>query len=128
MNRLQTKTGDIMHVSECNENDVTYGVISINLKNKYSHLNEAEKVLTQFMQQLQPIFAIQHTAGLHVTHDTYDNKLATIDYWQDAEQKDWKVKGWTDGATIAVFYIRNIGRVPVEKEEYLFNRAFFGSK
>lgn len=125
MNCIQTKTGDIMHVSECNENGVTYGVISITLKNGYHRLNDAEAALVQFLQQLQPIFAIQHSTGVATTHDACASIRALTDYWQDEEQKDWKVKGWTNGATINVLYIKNIALIPVIVEDYFFNPSFF---
>jgi len=125
MNRVKTKSGDIVHVSECNENDVTYGVISIKLKNKYHHLSDAEQVLIHFIRQLQPIFAVQHTTGIYVEYEPYQSKIAVVDYWQDVERKDFKIKGWTNGNTMEVFYIKNIGNVPVTKEDFFLNGLLF---
>jgi hypothetical protein len=48
-----------------------------------------------------------------------------VDYWQDADRRDWKVKGWTDGASLAVLYIKNIGSVPVLQEEKFLNGRLF---
>lgn len=112
-----------MHVSERNENDVTYGLISIRLKNRYSNLNDAENVLTELMQQLQPAFAIQHTTGMAIEKHGCHGKTTVVDYWQDADKKDWKVKGCTDGGTIAVRYIKNIGSAAVEREAFFLNGA-----
>jgi hypothetical protein len=121
----KTPAGDRMYVSEWNKKDVTYGVISIKLKNRFSQLAEAENVLIRFMQQLQPAFAIQHSTGVAVENDVVQTHTAVVDYWQDADRRDWKVKGWTDGATLAVFYIKNIGRIPVQQEERFLNSASF---
>lgn len=126
MNCIQTKSGDIMHVDECTENEVTYGVITITLKNKY-RLNEAKLILTQFLQQLKPIFAIEYATGIDVLHDTCATKYTLVDYWQDVERKDWKIKGWTDGATINVLYIKNIAHMPVGIEDHFFNPSFFAA-
>jgi hypothetical protein len=121
----KTKTGDLLQVSECKENDVTFGVIAIRLKERYCNLNEAENVLIHFMQQLQPVFAIMHTTGVCTTNKMATHTTAVIDYWQDVERKDWKVKGWTNGRSMAILYIKNIGRVPVAKEEHFLNGAVF---
>jgi hypothetical protein len=121
----KTPAGDRMYVSEWNKKDVTYGVISIKLKNRFSQLTEAENVLIRFMQQLQPAFAIQHSTGAAIENDVVQTRTAVVDYWQDADRRDWKVKGWTDGVTLAVYYIKNIGRIPVQQEERFLNSASF---
>lgn len=121
MNYKQTKTGDLVQMRECKEGDVTYGVIAIKPKDQYPDLTDAEKVLLAFMEQLQYSFAIQHTTGLHVETYLQRNKTSITNYWRDHEQTDWKVKGWTNGTTLAVLYIKNIGSVPVGKEESFLN-------
>jgi hypothetical protein len=120
MKRAQTKTGDIMHVSECSKNEVTYGVILITLKRPYANVGEAGRVLSEFINQLQSSFGIQHTTGAVIACNHFRNSLTLVDYWQDVEKKDWKVKGWTDGGTIGVVYIKNICYVAVERETYFF--------
>lgn len=125
MNRKQTKTGDLVQASECRDNEVTYGVIAIKLKHCCRNLQEAESILIKFMQQLQPTFAIQHSTGNVITTKSYKNKTSVIDYWQDEEKRDWKVKGCTDGKTIAVLYIKNISFIPVSKEECFLNGGYF---
>lgn len=125
MNSKQTKTGDLVQVSECKDKEVTYGIISIHLKKRFAHLHQAETVLTEFMLQLQPTFAVQHTTGIQVDYEPTQTKIAITDYWQDVEGCDWKVKGWTDGKTMAVLYIRNISQVPIAQEMYFLNGAPF---
>ncbi len=125
MNYKETKAGDLMHLRECNENDVTYGAISIRLKAGCANLNDAEQLLIAFKKQLQRTFIIQHTTGLNTETFPGSNKTAITDYWQDNENKDWKVKGWTNGSVMAVLYIKNIGAVPVAKEAIFLDRPFF---
>ena len=119
-----TKSGDLMHVHEINEKDITYGFISIQFKKSYSRLNNAEQVLIAFLEQLQHAFFIRHTTGVKPETFLQTNRMAITDYWQDADGKDWKVKGWTDGSTLAVFYIKNINAVPVNVEETFLNGNF----
>lgn len=125
MNRKQTKTGDLVQVSECKDKDVTYGVITIKLKNRFPGLQQAATVLVEFMQQLQPTFAVQHTTGPQTEYEPVQLKITVSDYWQDVDGLDWKVKGWTDGKTLAVLYIKNIAQVPVERETRFLNGVFF---
>jgi hypothetical protein len=120
-NRVKTKTGDIMYLGECNENEVTYGLINIELKERFTNLDDAEIVLGKFMKSLQPAFAIQHTTGLGPDDQLTVSKKFLTDYWQDVDQTDWKVKGWTDGATVSIKYVKNIGKSPVSKQERFLN-------
>jgi hypothetical protein len=122
MNSKQTKTGDIVQVNECNDNDATYGIISIKLKKAFAQLQQAQTVLIEFMEQLQPTFGVLHTTGLQAEWES--TNVSVTDYWQDADGQDWKVKGWTDGKTMAVFYIRNIAKVPVARECYFLNGTY----
>lgn len=117
-----------MQVSECSENEITYGHISIRLKNKYADIRDAQTVLTEFMRQLQPAFSIRHSTGPNLEPQDTPKKLTVTDYWQDAQQLDWKVQGWTDGAIIAVLYIKNINQLPVWKEELYLNGRVFAKK
>jgi hypothetical protein len=121
---VQTQSGDLMYVGECKENDVTYGVISIWLKNAYTNLKDAEQVLTTFVQNLQPGFGIQYTTR-NQEYTGRESASAFMDYWQDIEQKDWKVKSWTNGQNISVLYVKNIGNAPVAKEERFLNSLRF---
>jgi hypothetical protein len=122
MNSKQTKTGDIVQVNECNDNDATYGIISIKLKKAFAQLQQAQTVLIEFIEQLQPTFGVLHTTGLQAEWES--THVSVTDYWQDADGQDWKVKGWTDGKTMAVFYIKNIGQVTVARESYFLNGTY----
>jgi hypothetical protein len=124
-NTAQTQSGDLMYMSECKENDVTYGVISIRLKKAYNNLDDAEMVLNRFMNNLQPGFGIQHTTRGGIYQTANEKVKSIIDYWQDIEQLDWKVKGWTDGRNISVLYVKNIGQLQVAQEENFLNAFIF---
>ena len=121
INTAQSENGDIMHMGECNENDVTYGLIRIQPKDNFENINDAATVLTSFMHRLQPAMNIKHSFGLGSIDAGSQNTSCFADYWQDKDMIDWKVKGWTDGYALTVLYIRNIGNAKVEKEEIFFN-------
>jgi hypothetical protein len=48
-----------------------------------------------------------------------------VDYWQDEEGLDWKVKGYTDGRIIAVLYVKNINDISVEKQDKFLDSFCF---
>lgn len=114
-----------MQVSECKENEVTYGIIHIKLKEAFTNLDTAQNIVVEFMQRLQPIFAIRHNVGITVCKETQQHKLAVTDYWQDADGADWKVKGCTDGNAIVIRYIKNFTLLRVEQEETFLNNTVF---
>jgi hypothetical protein len=112
--------GDLLQLAERYEHDCTYGSIQIQLRKTYIHLSDAERVLHHFMTGLQQLFQIVHTteAGYRVCK-TNGEHVTTV-YWQDAETRDWKVQGWTNGETMRVRYIKNINAVPVQLEDQFF--------
>lgn len=122
---IKTACGDTMYLSECKENDVTYGVISFNLKEGYPDLEDARQVLEKFMSKVQFFCHIQHTTG--ITAESTAAARTLTDYWQDVESRDWKVKGWTDGNTLSLFYIKNIGQLPVALEDQFFDGLGFAA-
>lgn len=112
-----TKSGDLMYFSETKEAHVTYGSVTILLKNPTDNLAEAEKGLAKFIQTLQKSYDIDHTTGLSLGHLQRGNSQARgiVDYWQDAAEVDWKIKGWTNGSIMSVVYASDITDLPVEK-------------
>jgi hypothetical protein len=48
-----------------------------------------------------------------------------VDYWQDADRQDWKVKGWTDGQNHGGLLHQKHGKVPVQQEEHFLNGTFY---
>ena len=114
-----TKRGDTMYRGECKVKDSSFGFITIELKNPYRTGLEAEAVLARFMQNITPTFFIRHTAGLHFGYDQASNidVCGISDYWQDFYDRDWKVKGWTNGKILSLLYVSNIGNLSTEQQE-----------
>ena len=112
-----TKNGDLMYVAETKEAHVTYGCITIILKDPTANMAEAEKNLARFMQTLQKSYDIEYTTGLSLGHlqRGASQVRGIIDYWQDAAEVDWKLKGWTNGRMLSVSYVSNITDLPTEK-------------
>jgi len=85
-------------------------------------------MLRSYIEKLKAPLYILHNTG--IDDDTDWNSEATrtvVDYWQDCNKKDWKVKGYTDGKTLAVLYVKNIGHVDVKKQDLFLDSFHFES-
>ena len=120
-----TPSGDRFYFNEFSEKNVTYGIICIKFQQEYD-LDESADMLTKYIQKLRAPYFILHNTGLSETKDW--NHLSSIvmeDYWQDGNQQDWKVKGYSDGKNMAVLYVKNIGHVEVKKQDLFLDGFHF---
>ena len=122
-----TNAKDMMHFKELTRGEVTYGSVVIQLLEPLDVMAEAEKKLALFMNTLQASYDVECNTGLSLGFTQKQNPLARgiVDYWQDSDGVDFKVKGWTNGRFIAVLYIRNISEVPVAKQEMYLDSLQF---
>ena len=120
-----TASGDQLHCTEFTENKVTYGIICIKLQQEYE-MDEAIALLKNYINKLKGPFYILHNIGLKNSVDwNSTTSRVFVDYWQDAYQKDWKLKGYTDGNVMAVLYVKNISEVTVEKQDLFLDSFHF---
>ena len=120
-----TPSGDHFYFNEFSEKNVTYGLICISLKQEYE-LRDTTEMLAGYINKLRAPYFILHNTGLSQTADW--NHLSSIvleDYWQDGNQQDWKVKGYADGKTMAILYVKNIGHVEVKKQDLFLDGFHF---
>ncbi|HWJ92337.1 MAG TPA: hypothetical protein VNR87_14575 [Flavisolibacter sp.] len=124
--RTKTVSGDHLYFSEFNESKVGYGLICIHLKQECD-LNEASEMLHSYMEKLRGPFYVLHNTGIQKDVDwNTDCSKTLVDYWQDADKQDWKVKGYTDGRFMAVLYVKNISQVEVRKQDLFLDSFHFG--
>jgi hypothetical protein len=122
-----TQCGDLLYFHEFKDKKVTYGMICIDMTHQYS-LTEAEEMLRSYIDKLRGPLYILHNTGIHEDADWNSETSKTIvDYWQDCNKKDWKVKGYTNGKTLAVLYVKNIGNVDVKKQDFFIDSFHFGT-
>ncbi len=95
-----------VYTSECGNADGYYGVICIKLLDSITNLPKAESVLVAYLDNLKKLFKITSSTGYGKGHRLKGKETTRgiLDYWNDEEQNNWKVKGWTDGKFIAVLY------------------------
>ncbi|HTM93156.1 MAG TPA: hypothetical protein VL095_12100 [Flavisolibacter sp.] len=122
-----TQSGDQLYFHEFKDRNVTYGMICIDMNEPYG-LAEAEEMLRSYIDKLRGPLYILHNTGIHEDADWNSETSKTIvDYWQDHSKKDWKVKGYTNGKTLAVLYVKNIGNADVRKQDFFLDSFHFGA-
>jgi hypothetical protein len=112
-----TRDGERISFYEQPAGQVIYGLIMIPMKDLFT-LHQAEMILVQYINRLRKPFAIAYNITMHV--EKGDGILTLTDYWQDEQGTDWKIKGYTNGKTISLLYVKNIGHSAVaEHDEFL---------
>lgn len=93
-----------VYAGECKLGEDIYDVICVRMKERISNPDDAEQVLLQYLEYLRTSFQVTETTGYGKGHRLRANERTRgiIDYWKDEEGMNIKVKGWTDGAFIAV--------------------------
>ena len=120
-----TQSGDRLYFHEFKDTGVTYGLICVRMQEEYK-FEDAVQMLKSYIEKLRGPFSILHNTGMHDDADWNSETTSTIvDYWQDCSKKDWKVKGYTDGKTLAVLYVKNIGHVEVKKQDLFLDGFHF---
>lgn len=128
LDKTTTTSGDDLYFHESTEGEVTFGMICVQLKNEYE-LDEAGEMLANYMDKLRgPFFILHHTGQQPCPDWNCETSLTMVDYWQDADGRDWKIKGYTDGRTLAVLYVKNIAETEVKKQDLFLDSFHFGSR
>jgi hypothetical protein len=120
-----TASGDELYFYEASDNNVTYGIICVNMKEACAP-GMAIDMLEDYINKLKaPLFILHHT-GIAADADWNSSESrAVTDYWQDSNKVDWKVKGYTNGECLAVLYVKNIGQVDVKKQDLFLDSFHF---
>ena len=119
-----------VYTGECNVKDVNYGLICVKLKTGISELQLSEDVLIQYLDYLKTTLNIASARGYGKGHKLHnkENTRGVVDYWQDKEGNNWKLRGWTNGKYIAVLFVYTPKEVPEANAEVFLNSLMFPAK
>ena len=120
-NTLHTKytdEGDRIFFYDHEVNGVTYGLIIVQMRELYT-LHQAENILVQYINRVRRPFGIAFNIAMDV--EKKEGVVTISDYWQDNQGTDWKIKGYSNGKTIAVLYAKNIADAPVNEHDEFLN-------
>ena len=106
-----------VYTGECTVNGVTYGVICIKLKNTVEELDNAEKMMIDYIEHLKESFKIIRAVGYGKGHslNKRTDTRGVLDYWTDSAGDQWKIKSWTDGKFIGFMYAYSKSELPESK-------------
>jgi hypothetical protein len=117
-----THEGDELYFAEHQEKLITYGVLVAHLCHELCQ-EDARMVLRSYLNRLRKPFKAPHNTGIM---DCSASNIHLVDYWQDEDSVDWKLKAYSDGKTMAILYVKNINDSEVEKQEGFLNSFRFG--
>ncbi len=102
---------------ECDAGNVTYGVITVKLKQPVADLDEAQDLVVSYLDFLKQRFEIAMSVGYGKGSRLKDDPetRGVTDYWQDGSENQWKIKGWTNGKFIGVVYVYTSGQLQETK-------------
>lgn len=106
-----------VYTGECKIDEISYGVICIQLSDKINDLTTAENVVVSYLDHLKGVFKISKSTGYGKGHRLNGNESTRgiIDYWEAESKENWKVKGWTNGKFIVVLFAYSVQELPVTK-------------
>ena len=101
-----SEDSSLVYVSECVKDGVSYGVICVKLLQPADDLDRAEESLINYLDYLKTSFKIFRSTGYGKGHRLANNEntRGILDYWEDNEKNNWKIKAWTNGKFIGVLY------------------------
>lgn len=98
-----------VYTTEITKGGWNYGVIAVKLAETLGleTSEEKEDFIITYLDFLKEQFEIKSSAGYGRGHtmEGYEQAAGVIDYWDDKDGNQYKVKSWTDGKVLAVLYI-----------------------
>lgn len=106
-----------VYTGECASGDVTYGIICVQLLHPVNDPAVAEELMIAYTDFLKSSFTISKAAGYGKGHRlaNRENTRGILDYWEDSEGDQWKIKAWTDGNFIGFLYAYSSKALPEPK-------------
>ncbi|MCX6181515.1 MAG: hypothetical protein NT150_06280 [Bacteroidetes bacterium] len=91
---LDSSTGMYFHFGAIVVEDVDLG-------------DSKEEMVIAYMDYLKTAFNVKTAAGYGKGHtlSTHASAVGVLDYWEDADGDQWKVKGWADSKSIVVMFV-----------------------
>lgn len=113
----KSQDSSLIYTGECKNDEVSYGVICVKLLTPVTDLKMAEDLLVSYADYLKESFEITKSTGYGLGHLLNNNEQTRgiVDYWEDADNNKWKIKGWTDGRFIGFVYSFSAKTLPEGK-------------
>jgi hypothetical protein len=122
-----SQDSSLVFVSECENGEVNYGVILIKLRNPVNDLQQVENSLIAYLDYLKTSFKIKRSVGYGKGHllNNDEHTRGVLDFWEDADKNNWKVKGWANTKYMAVMYGYSAKELPATKLDVFLDSIRF---
>lgn len=104
----------------------TFGVICVRFKDEMSAEDDLEAVLTGYLDYLKESLEITQSAGYGKGHriDAVPAARGMIDFWEDEDGDEWKVKGWVTPKHLVFLSVYGEGEYPLPNVREMFLDGF----
>lgn len=112
-----SEDSSLVFVSECEKDGMNYGVICVKLRQTAANIDIAEESLINYLDYLKTSFKILKSTGYGKGHrlNKDEKTRGVLDYWEDSDKNNWKIKAWTNGKFIGVLYVYSPKELPDAK-------------
>lgn len=116
--------GTVVHNAEIQVGDFAFGCIALRFKVPLGPDDDAEALLTDYLDFLKEQFHITQAAGYGHGHtiESEPSARGVIDFWVDKDGQHYAIGGWSTKAHLAVFYIAGPKDYPLINVQ----QAYFG--
>ena len=117
----------LVYTGECSVDSLNNGVICVQLREPLTNLDDAESMLVSYLDYLKTNFSITQSAGYGKGHQLRNNvnTRGVIDYWEDKDHNNWKVKAWSNKKFIVVLYSYSTKNLPETRIDVYLNSLIF---
>lgn len=119
-----------IYTAECINEEVHYGLICVQLLEPIKDSVKAEEMMIAYLDYLKSAFKINSAVGYGKGHVLRNNAAVhgVLDYWEDADKNNWKIKAWTNGGMINVLYAYAKNNLPDTKVNVYLDGIQFPAK
>lgn len=114
-----------VYTGECVKDSLGFGVVFVKLTKGaiMPDFESAEDLTMTYLDYLKSNLSITSAAGYGKGHTLRNNEniRGVVDYWEDQENNNWKIKAWTDKTFICVLYAYSKKELPEQRIDAFLN-------
>lgn len=114
-----------VYLGECIKDSLVYGVVFVKLAKEAiaTDFDVAIDLTISYLDFLKSNLTITSAVGYGKGHTLRNNEniRGVVDYWEDQEKNNWKIKAWTDKTFICVLYAYSNKELPEQKIDAFLN-------
>ncbi len=114
-----------VYTAECVKDSLGFGVVFVKLTESAitTDFDAAINLTISYLDYLKSNMSIVASTGYGKGHTLRNNEniRGVVDYWEDQENNNWKIKAWTDKTFICVLYAYSQKELPEQRIDAFLN-------